>query len=186
MTKKQRAKLVAFVLVAAAVLAAAVWQRLHPVAEPVGAQIEGNALVRLHDDVESYTVPEGVSVIGTFSCDKNFALREITIPEGVRKIGGSAFACCTALEYIELPSTMKELGIKFTGGVNSPYIWFKVPDQFTSWEFFDYLLQKSQIVGTPGVGFGNNGEGYFRLTSFGSRENTIEAMQRFKNLFSNT
>ena len=54
----------------------------------------------------------------------------------------------------------------------------------TSWEFFDYLLQNAQVVGTPGAGFGNNGEGFFRLTSFGSRENTLEAMERFKKLFS--
>ena len=82
-----------------------------------------------------------------------------------------------------ISQTMEECGIWYVGGKHSPYIWLKCPNNMSSWEFFDYLLQKSQIVGTPGVGFGNNGEGYFRLTSFGSRENTIEAMQRFKNLF---
>ena len=63
------------------------------------------------------------------------------------------------------------------------YIWLKCPNGMTSWEFFDFLLYNAQIVGTPGAGFGKNGEGYFRLTSFGSRENTIEAMTRFKELF---
>jgi len=70
------------------------------------------------------------------------------------------------------------------GGKHSPYIWLKCPNNMSSWEFFDYLLFEGQIVGTPGVGFGKNGEGFFRLTSFGSRENTIEAMERIKKLFS--
>lgn len=64
------------------------------------------------------------------------------------------------------------------GGQHSPYIWLKCPNNMTSWEFFDYLLTNVQIVGTPGSGFGHNGEGYFRLTSFGSRENTLEAVKR--------
>ncbi|MBR1424294.1 LL-diaminopimelate aminotransferase [bacterium] len=64
------------------------------------------------------------------------------------------------------------------GGKHSPYIWLKCPNNMKSWEFFDYLLENVQIVGTPGSGFGNNGEGYFRLTSFGSRENTKEAVER--------
>ena len=78
---------------------------------------------------------------------------------------------------------MEECGIWYVGGQHSPYIWLKCPNNMTSWEFFDYLLENAQIVGTPGAGFGKNGEGYFRLTSFGSRENTIEAMERFKKLF---
>ncbi len=76
---------------------------------------------------------------------------------------------------------LDKLGIWYTGGANSPYIWLKCPDNMKSWEFFDYLLNNMQIVGTPGVGFGTNGEGYFRLTSFGSREKTIEAMDRLLN-----
>ena len=83
-----------------------------------------------------------------------------------------------------ISQTMKECGIWFVGGQHSPYIWLKCPNNLSSWEFFDYLLENAQIVGTPGAGFGKNGEGYFRLTSFGSRENTIEAMERFKKLFS--
>lgn len=82
-----------------------------------------------------------------------------------------------------ISETMKDCGIWYVGGKHSPYIWLKCPNNMTSWEFFDYLLENAQIVGTPGAGFGNNGEGYFRLTSFGSRENTIEAMDRFKKLF---
>ncbi len=78
--------------------------------------------------------------------------------------------------------TLKSLGIWFTGGTNSPYIWMKIPFKMTSWEFFDYLLENIAIVGTPGVGFGENGEGYFRLTAFNSHENTISAMERFKGL----
>lgn len=77
---------------------------------------------------------------------------------------------------------LKEIGIKAYGGKNSPYIWLKTPKQYTSWEFFDILLEKSHIVGTPGVGFGKNGEGYFRLTAFNTKQKTIEAMERMKKL----
>ena len=75
---------------------------------------------------------------------------------------------------------LKEVGIKAYGGINSPYVWLKTPNNMKSWEFFDKLLTKANVVGTPGVGFGPSGEGYFRLTSFGNRENTIEAMERIK------
>lgn len=77
---------------------------------------------------------------------------------------------------------LKDAGYSVSGGVNAPYIWLKTPDKMTSWEFFDYLLEKANVVGTPGSGFGPNGEGYFRLTAFGSLENTIEAMERIKGL----
>ena len=81
-----------------------------------------------------------------------------------------------------ISETMDKCGIWYVGGKNSPYIWLRCPEGMTSWEFFDYLLYNIQVVGTPGSGFGNNGEGYFRLTSFGSRENTIEAMKRLEQL----
>lgn len=81
-----------------------------------------------------------------------------------------------------ISSTMDKKGIWYTGGKHSPYIWLKCPNNMKSWEFFDYLLTNIAVVGTPGAGFGKNGEGYFRLTSFGNRENTIEAMERFSNL----
>ena len=74
-------------------------------------------------------------------------------------------------------------GIRYFGGVNSPYIWFECPNNMDSWDFFDYLLNNAQVVGTPGAGFGKNGQKYFRLTSFGNRENTIEAMHRIDQLF---
>lgn len=74
-----------------------------------------------------------------------------------------------------------KVGIKYYGGVHSPYIWLQCPNGMTSWEFFDFLLENLQVVGTPGAGFGTMGEGYFRLTAFGSRENTIEAMDRIVN-----
>ncbi len=76
---------------------------------------------------------------------------------------------------------LKEAGFTVYGGVNAPYIWIKLPDGVKSWDFFDRLLNEVAVVGTPGVGFGPNGEGYFRLTAFGSRENTKEAMERIKN-----
>ena len=77
---------------------------------------------------------------------------------------------------------LKEKGIEFTGGENSPYLWLKCPNGMKSWEFFDFLLNNAQVVGTPGAGFGDAGEGYFRLTSFGSRESTLEAAERLKKL----
>lgn len=74
-------------------------------------------------------------------------------------------------------------GIRYFGGVHSPYIWFECPNGMESWEFFDYLLNNAQVVGTPGAGFGENGKNFFRLTAFGNRENTIEAMSRIEKLF---
>ena len=72
---------------------------------------------------------------------------------------------------------LKKAGYQVFGGVNSPYIWLKVPEGMTSWEFFDYLLDKAGVVGTPGSGFGPSGEGYFRLTAFGTYENTVKAVE---------
>ncbi|MBO5278590.1 MAG: LL-diaminopimelate aminotransferase [Lachnospiraceae bacterium] len=77
---------------------------------------------------------------------------------------------------------LKSAGYTVSGGVNAPYIWLKTPGMMTSWEFFDYLLDKANVVGTPGSGFGPSGEGYFRLTAFGSYENTVKAMERIKKL----
>ena len=77
---------------------------------------------------------------------------------------------------------LTQKGIHCFGGVNSPYIWFKCPNDMDSWDFFDELLTKAQVVGTPGAGFGKNGQKFFRLTSFGNRENTIEAMARITKL----
>lgn len=77
---------------------------------------------------------------------------------------------------------LKAAGYSVSGGVNAPYIWLKTPDKMTSWEFFDYLLANANVVGTPGSGFGPSGEGYFRLTAFGTYENTVEAIERIKAL----
>lgn len=81
-----------------------------------------------------------------------------------------------------MADALAELGIWFTGGRNSPYIWLKCPNGMSSWEFFDFLLNNCGVVGTPGEGFGKNGEGFFRLTAFGSRENVIEAMERIRKI----
>ncbi|MGN0497192.1 MAG: LL-diaminopimelate aminotransferase [Lachnospiraceae bacterium] len=77
---------------------------------------------------------------------------------------------------------LAEAGYTVSGGVNAPYIWLATPDGMTSWEFFDYLLENANVVGTPGSGFGPSGEGYFRLTAFGTYENTLEALKRIKAL----
>lgn len=77
---------------------------------------------------------------------------------------------------------LSSAGYQVSGGVNAPYIWLKTPGSMTSWEFFDYLLKEANVVGTPGSGFGPNGEGYFRLTAFGTYENTLEAIERIKKL----
>lgn len=77
---------------------------------------------------------------------------------------------------------LKEAGYLVSGGVNAPYIWLKTPENMSSWQFFDYLLEKANVVGTPGSGFGPSGEGYFRLTAFGTYESTMEAIERIKKL----
>ena len=77
---------------------------------------------------------------------------------------------------------LKSAGYNVSGGVNAPYIWLQTPDKMTSWEFFDCLLENANVVGTPGSGFGPSGEGYFRLTAFGSYENTVAAIERIKAL----
>ena len=88
--------------------------------------------------------------------------------------------------YMKNAKTIKDglaaAGYTVFGGVNAPYIWLKTPDNMSSWDFFDYLLENVNIVGTPGSGFGPSGEGYFRLTAFGSYENTVEALERIKNM----
>ena len=86
--------------------------------------------------------------------------------------------------YMKNAATIREglsaAGYEVYGGVNAPYIWLKTPDNMTSWEFFDYMLEEKNVVGTPGSGFGPSGEGYFRLTAFGSYENTVRALDRIK------
>lgn len=84
-----------------------------------------------------------------------------------------------------IAETLTELNIPFTGGINSPYIWFKCPFELDSWAFFDKMLNEIAVVGTPGAGFGKNGTNWFRLTAFGDKDNTIEAMNRLKEFIKN-
>ena len=108
------------------------------------------------------------------------AAESIYTPEGKRETQETIDYYMENAKIIK--AGLNEIGIETFGGVNAPYIWLKTPQGMDSWSFFDKLLSEANIVGTPGVGFGPNGEGYFRLTAFGSRENTIEAMERFKKL----
>lgn len=101
-------------------------------------------------------------------------------PEGRRQ-------CMENISYYQenariMAEALESLSIWFTGGKNSPYLWMRCPKGMDSWAFFDYLLKEIHVVGTPGAGFGNNGEGFFRLTAFGNRERTVEAMERIKKL----
>jgi len=101
-------------------------------------------------------------------------------PEGKAQVKEMIASYMKNAKYIY--DGLKEAGYTVYGGKNSPYIWLKTPDNMTSWEFFDYLLEKANVVGTPGSGFGPSGEHYFRLTAFGSYENTVEAINRIKSL----
>ena len=101
-------------------------------------------------------------------------------PEG-RKQTGEAIAYYKENARI-IKEGLESIGLTVYGGVNAPYIWLKTPGNMTSWELFDLLLEQVQIVSTPGSGFGPCGEGYLRLTAFGSRENTLRAIDRIKTL----
>lgn len=114
----------------------------------------------------SYIVQKGASAVFSEEGEKQIKANLAYYKENAKLIAGC----------------MDECGIAYTGGKNSPYIWLQCPNGMTSWDFFDYLLNEIQVVGTPGSGFGKNGEGYFRLTSFGSRETTLEACARLKKL----
>jgi LL-diaminopimelate aminotransferase len=103
-------------------------------------------------------------------------------PEGLKQIKDN-------LRYYKnnaslIANTLTRLGVWYTGGTHSPYIWLKCPNNMKSWDFFDLLLQKTNVVGTPGEGFGANGEGFFRLTAFGNHENVAKAMQRIERMLS--
>ena len=144
-----------------------------------------------------YTVvPKALEKDG-FSANKMWLRRQATkfngVPYIVQKGAAAVFTeqgrkeIAHNLSYYKnnakiIAECMDELGIWYTGGKNSPYIWLKCPKGMKSWEFFDFLLNNAQVVGTPGAGFGNNGEGYFRLTAFGSEANTREAVARIKSI----
>lgn len=144
-----------------------------------------------------YTVVPSELVFEGKSLNKMWLRRQTTkfngVPYIVQKGAAAVFTAVGRAQIKEnidyylgnakiMADTLKELGIWFVGGENSPYIWLKCPNNMKSWDFFDYLLDNIQVVGTPGSGFGTNGEGFFRLTAFGSRENTKKAMERLKTL----
>lgn len=101
-------------------------------------------------------------------------------PEGKKQTGEQVAYYMNNAKIIR--EGLAEAGYSVSGGVNAPYIWLKTPGNMTSWEFFDMLLEKANVVGTPGSGFGPSGEGYFRLTAFGSYDNTLEALDRIKKM----
>ena len=142
-----------------------------------------------------YTVVPEDLVIDGHSLNKMWLRRQTTKYNGtsyvIQKGAEEVFSesgmaeCMKNIEYYKenagiMAKTMDELGIWYTGGINSPYIWLRCG--MDSWEFFDMLLNEIQVAGTPGSGFGKCGEGYFRLTAFNTPENTLEAMQRLKKL----
>lgn len=146
-----------------------------------------------------YTVVPRALVRGGASLNKLWLRRQTTKFNGVSYIvqrGAEAVFSEEGMAQVQknlevyrrnaavLSECLDSLGIPYTGGKNSPYIWMKCPGFSDSWKFFDYLLEKANVVGTPGSGFGENGEGYFRLTAFASEEATKEAAERLKLLFS--
>jgi LL-diaminopimelate aminotransferase len=146
-----------------------------------------------------YTVVPKTLTRGDLSANKMWLRRQTTkfngVPYIVQKGAAAVFTEQGQKEIKEnlayyqenakiIANCMDRLGIWYTGGKNSPYIWLKCPNGMKSWEFFDYLLENAQVVGTPGAGFGENGEGFFRLTAFGSRESTKEAVDRIYKLLS--
>ena len=108
------------------------------------------------------------------------AAKAVYSPEGQKEISENISYYLENANIIR--KSMSDIGLKVFGGVNSPYIWVKTPVTMDSWEFFDFLLNEANVVGTPGVGFGPSGEGYFRLTAFNTLENTKEAMKRISKL----
>ena len=145
----------------------------------------------------AYTVIKKELRIGGFSLHDMWVRRQSTKLNGVSYVIQRAAEAVFTDEGMEqckkniryyldnaklISALLKEKGIYHTGGTNSPYIWMNCPNNMKSWEFFDMLLNETSVVGTPGSGFGMNGEGYFRLTSFGSRDNTIEAVERIRGI----
>ncbi len=145
-------------------------------------------------------VPE--EVMGTTSTGERYSFNKLWLRRTTTKFNGASYPVQKAAAavysdegwaqtkeiidyYMEnariIREGMKEAGLTVYGGVNAPYIWLKTPAGMTSWDFFDTLLTECHVVGTPGSGFGPSGEGYFRLSAFGNRDNVIEAVERIKN-----
>ena len=144
-----------------------------------------------------YTVVPQALVFDGMSCNKFWLRRQTTKFNGVSYIvqrGAAAVFTEEGEKQIRanidfyrnnakiVSDTLDRLGIFYTDGKNSPYIWLQCPNHMKSWDFFDLLLNEVQVVGTPGSGFGRNGEGFFRLTAFGSEETTREACARIEKL----
>lgn len=144
-----------------------------------------------------YTVVPHNLVRDNVSLNKLWLRRQTTKFNGVSYVvqrGAEAAFTETGLRQIKeqiryylenariMADTLTDLGIWFTGGKNSPYIWLKCPNNMLSWDFFDFLLNRCGIVGTPGAGFGAKGEGFFRLTAFGNRNNVVKAMERIRKI----
>ncbi|HHY90086.1 MAG TPA: LL-diaminopimelate aminotransferase, partial [Clostridiales bacterium] len=144
-----------------------------------------------------YTVIPHALVRDNISLNKLWLRRQTTKFNGVPYIvqrGAEAVFTEMGLKQIQeqiryylenariMTDTLTDLGIWFTGGKNSPYIWLKCPNDLSSWEFFDFLLNRCGVVGTPGTGFGVNGEGFFRLTAFGNKNSVVEAMERIRKI----
>lgn len=145
----------------------------------------------------AWTIIPEQATVGERSLNKMWARRQATKFNGlsypVQRGAEMALSvegmkeCEKNIEYYKenariIADLMREKNIEFTGGVCSPYIWLKCPNNMKSWEFFDFLLEKANIVGTPGSGFGEAGEGYFRLTAFGDRERTKQAVERMRKI----
>ncbi len=145
-----------------------------------------------------YTVISGELIREGMSIRKMWLRRQTTKFNGVsypvQRAAEAAFSpegleeCRKHLDVYQenagvITQTLTELGIWYVGGKNSPYIWLQCPNGMKSWDFFDELLDKAHVVGTPGSGFGKNGEGFFRLSAFGTLENTREAMERMKRMW---
>lgn len=143
------------------------------------------------------------NLMGKNSDGKNVSLNALWRRRQTTKFNGASYIsqCAAAALYSEtgkkqvaeaisyymdnaslILKSVKSLGLEAVGGENAPYVWVKTPDRISSWDFFDRLLRKCQIVGTPGVGFGPSGEGYFRFSAFSSRGATVDAMERLKRL----
>ena len=144
-----------------------------------------------------YTVVPQAIVSDGQSLNKMWLRRQTTKFNGVPYIVQKGAAACFTEEGMKqiketlgyykqnakvLSATLDELGIWYTGGKSSPYLWLKCPNGMDSWTFFDYLLENANVVGTPGAGFGKNGDGFFRLTAFGDQKRTLEAAERLKKL----
>ncbi len=142
-----------------------------------------------------YTVVPSELVRGGLSLQAMWLRRQTTKFNGVsypvQRAAAAVFtpegmeACRQAVRQYQsnallMHQALESMGIWHTGGTNSPYLWMRCPEGKSSWDFFQFLLEQAQVVGTPGSGFGQNGEGFFRLTAFGTPEDTAEAMERIR------